>query len=591
MLLLLLFAFGVRVIGIEDQSIWADEGFTYLTTQQTDLLPMLQSDVHPPLYFAMMRAWVGASGVSELALRYPSALASVISVALVFMLAREMLRLRGQNARESLVPWVGALVFALSDLEVDLSREARMYTLHTALALGVVFSYLRWVRFDRRRHAIAWMLLSAVLVYVNYLGVWTPIVTGLHALLTLRGRRRVMAMGWMLGAAALVMPWLIGVASAQLGNGAGAERSDATTWSTLWVYVQNWLGAQWPLMLGLLVLGIGVWQVERRRPRVDRVSGLLVLWIVVPAALTAAANFAVPVLAAHRLTQITPPIVLLIGFGLAWFRPSAQIFLAGVIFVSGISGVDYARVRGPWEAYTQSTSSLVRAGDLVLMEIAGGDTMLEYYFDRDLPGGASLVSLKRWREGSPDDFARRIDPLVADANVVWLMYWSSEQGVFDVLQRQGLVQTMTRITPHIRDTQLLAYRYDRLPDEPVVEFGDMMLRDVRIYDRLLRVDLWWQAEQPLPTDYTVSAFLLDETGILVAQLDTQPMLSERPTRTWLPGEVIYDPKPLTTVDGEPLKEGSYQVGIVVYEYTPNGLNRLRTSEGEESFIVGTLEIR
>src|SRR5690606_18656502 len=122
---LLLFAALVRIHDIAAQSIWADEGFTYLTTQPPDLLPMLRGDVHPPLYFLGMKYWASAAGVSELALRLPSALASVVTVALVYLLGRDLVRWRGEHPDSSPVPLIAALLMALSDLEIDLSQEAR----------------------------------------------------------------------------------------------------------------------------------------------------------------------------------------------------------------------------------------------------------------------------------------------------------------------------------------------------------------------------------------------------------------------------------------------------------------------------------
>jgi hypothetical protein len=589
---LLLFAALLRVHDIDAQSIWADEGFTYLITRQTDILPMLRSDVHPPLYFLGMKFWVSAAGVSELALRLPSALASIVTVALVYMLGRDLVRWRVENPDASPVPLISALLMALSDLEIDLSHEARMYTIHTALAVLCMLAYVRWSRQPRTGYLWLLGLSSTLLVYVNYLGVWTPLVIGIHALISLRGRRLIAVIGALAASAVAVVPWLLSVGPDQIDNGAGADRADANTIDTLRVYRDNWLGQQWPLMLGLLALGaviLDYGETVRIRLKPYRVSVLLLLWLIIPLALTVTANIWIPVLAAHRVSQITPAVCLLIAFGLGNLRHPARGFLVVVIAISALTSVDFHRIKGPWEVYTATITPFVQLDDLVLMEVGGGDTMLEYYFNRDLPEGTRLVSMKRWREGTPDDFYAGILPLLEQYETVWLLHWSSETAIFEWLQRTGYVETMHRVTQHIQDSRLDSYRFDRLPDEEVGQLGTLTLKYAEIDLDVLRVDLIWTADQRVDEAIVTSAFFLNTEGRIAAQYDSQPMLSERPTTTWQRGEAIFDPKFLQTPDSQPLAPGTYSIGVVAYRFLPDGTTeRLLTSDGTDHISLGHL---
>lgn len=588
----LLFAALLRIHGIDAQSIWADEGFTYLITQQADILPMLQGDVHPPLYFLGMKIWVSAAGVSEFALRLPSALASVVTVALVYLLGRDLVRWRAGNPDESLVPLIAAFLMAVSDLEIDLSHEARMYTIHTALAVLCMLVYVRWSH--RPRTGYLWLLglSSILLIYVNYLGVWTPLVIGLHALIFLRGRQLIHLMGAMAASAVAMLPWLLSVGPDQIDNGAGADRADANTIDTLRVYRDNWLGQQWPLMFGLLALGTVVLDYGARvriQLKPYRVSALLLLWMIIPLALTVLANIWIPVLAAHRVSQITPAVCLLIAFGLSNLRHPAQGFLVAVIAVSALTSVDFYRIKGPWETYTGTITPFAQPDDLVLMEIGGGDTMLEYYFDRDLPEGTRFVSMKRWREGTSDDFYAGILPLLEQYETVWLLHWSSETAIFEWLQRTGHDQTMHRVIHHIQDSRLDAYRFDRLPDEKIGQLGALTLKHAEIDLDALRVDLFWTTDERIDEAIVTSAFFLDAEGRIAAQHDSQPMLNERPTTTWQRDEAIFDPKLLQTPDGQPLPLGTYTIGVVAYRFLPDGTTeRLLTPADADHISLGTL---
>lgn len=588
----LLFAALLRIYDIDAQSIWADEGFTYLITQETDILPMLRSDVHPPLYFLSMKFWASVAGVSELALRLPSALASILTIALVYTLARNLVAWRGEQPDLSPVPMIAAILMALSDLEIDLSHEARMYTIHTALAVLCMLAYARWSRQPRPRYLWLLSISSVLLVYVNYLGVWTPLVVGLHALVFLRGRQLIGVLVTLVTSAVAVLPWLLLVGPDQIDNGAGADRADANTLDTLRVYRDNWLGQQWPLMLGLLGLGTLILDYSeslRIRFKLHWVNVLLLLWIFVPLAFTVIANIWIPVLAAHRVSQITPAVCLLIAFGLGNLRHPARGFLVAVIAVSALTSVDFYRIKGPWETYTRTVTPFIQPDDLVLMEIGGGDTMLEYYFDRDLPESTRLVSLKRWREGTPDDFYAGILPLLEQYETVWLLHWSPETAIFEWLQRTGYVETMHRVTQHIQDSRLNSYRFDRLSGEDIGQLGALTLKHAAFDLNALRIDLIWSADTRIEEPLVISAYILDAQGRIAAQHDSQPMLNERPTTSWKPGDVVYDPKLLQTPDGQPLSLGTYEIGVVVYRFLPDGTTeRLLSPDGTDHIALGTI---
>ena len=78
----------------KDQALWIDEGATYAVIRQPNAASILtflaERDAHPPLYFLLLKAWTRIAGDSVVALRLFSALASLLSVAAVVPLAREM---------------------------------------------------------------------------------------------------------------------------------------------------------------------------------------------------------------------------------------------------------------------------------------------------------------------------------------------------------------------------------------------------------------------------------------------------------------------------------------------------------------------
>lgn len=68
------------------------------------------------------------------------------------------------------------------------------------------------------------------------------------------------------------------------------------------------------------------------------------------------------------------------------------------------------------------------------------------------------------------------------------------------------------------------------------------------------ITLAWQALAPIPQDYSVFVHLVDQDGLVAAQLDTIPGGGLAPTSQWQPGELRVD---------------SYQVTLPPTAYTPN----------------------
>lgn len=589
--LILLLGAVLRILNISVQDLWIDETFTYYAVKQPDLLAVLQRDVHPPLYFLLMRGWTELTGVSELALRYFSVLPGMVSIALVYHLAREAARIRPRPV-ESVVPLLASLLMALAEMESYIAQESRSYTLHVMLAVLSMLAYLRWARTSQGKWAVVWVISLTLLVHTHYLGAWTGVVQGLHALFFLRGHIRFQALGALLIPAAVFSIWLLTVVLPYQVNKADSDATiDPSTLETLFLYGRSWLTYQWALMLGLLLLGT-VKFTEDRRIRWRPVSGtvLLVLWILVPVMLTFLGNTRFSIMTNYRLSQITPAFVLLWAFGLGQFRPPVRGFLVGVIVLYSVLTVDFYREKEPWDRYTRLASEFALPGDAVLMDFKGVDFSVEYYLDHQLPPDVDVYSLRRIVEWEPNYFAWEFPAVLASESTVWLPRWNDTALSFDLLHQAGFTETAHRIMDYWGNT-LEVYRFDRLShDESVTRFDNGMVLQ-KVYFDGLRVDLWWSIDEATTRDFTTSAFLLNENGQLAAQLDSYPMLNERPTSTWEVGDVVYDPKLLKTVDGNPLQPGTYQVGVVVYRLNQRGAaRRALTADGQDMVIIGEIEV-
>lgn len=169
----------------------------------------LRHDGHPPLYYVLLHGWMEIFGSSNLAIRSLSGLFGLLCLPLAFVIGRR----RGGT----LLGWIAVAVVSLSPFAVRYSDEARMYSLVMALV------FVGWLLVDdilRLRRAtplrlIALSVVTAMLLYTQYWGLWIAGAVGLLALwFAVRGadaalrtsaRRLVLALG---AALLLFLPWL-----------------------------------------------------------------------------------------------------------------------------------------------------------------------------------------------------------------------------------------------------------------------------------------------------------------------------------------------------------------------------------------------
>ncbi|MDQ7026338.1 MAG: glycosyltransferase family 39 protein [Anaerolineae bacterium] len=573
---LLLFGYFVRVLHVGDQSIWGDEAFTYAVIRAENFWGTLARDVHPFLYFMMITQWTRFAGINELSLRYPSVLASTVDLALFYIFAKEALRHRSAS-KQWFVPLVAVLLLALADLDIQISQEARSYTLHIAWILLSFIAYLKWLRTDKRLWAVVFVISNALIVYTHYIGVFTPIAIGVHALLFLRGKQRIFAFAMLVSSALLVIPWVLLVLSQQVDKfAADAVAAFPSSWATLWALRSSWLTQQWAFMLGLAMLGLITMTPQNRlKIRPFRASSFLFIVLLIPLGLAFLSNLWLPTLYDYRISQITPAIVLLMAFGLANFQREARLFFLVVIVIYGVFSVDVYRPKEPWREFGQMVAEFAQDGDAVLLEFTGGDYTMDYYLERYLPTYIPTVSMWQWRTFEPQTYESGLLGTLDSYDSIWLARWSSDNEAFIKLRATNHSPTMRR-TIEQGAVQFELYRFDRLSDESLVTFENgMILQQATIYAG--QVDLWWSANHSIDANYTVSIKVFDSAGNIIAQIDRQPQLESRPTATWQADEIIYDPYLLET--------NGMSVTVQVYLWTPDGIQPVATVDSQGEFSI------
>jgi hypothetical protein len=585
----LLLASALRIYHITQQSIWFDEAFAWNIIIQEDMFPRIATDTHPPLYYLFLRGWTDVAGDSALALRYLSALSSIMTVAFVVQIGRELAyRKNGWDY----LPVFAGLMIALSDAEIFLAQEARNYSLYTFFGCWSMWFYLRWLRKGGMTNGLLWAVGNAGLAYTHYQGLFIPMVQGIHALLFLRERQRVNAVCWLALSGLPVLPWFVFVTIPQAKNAIDNSLpfSIPTNWETFLHLRDRYLGAIWALLGGLAVLGL--WEALKDRSRKNRgVVFLLVMWVLVPFCVLFFGNLFAALLTERKLLIIAPAIALIVGIGLTTLTQPARGLVVLSILLYGVTTVDYYRVKESWEIIAQPALDLGNSGDLYLAQVEVGQYPMRYYWERQMPEGALFATFPYLGDLTLAPTAdhptfyeghMQVDLLpynqankIGDVATAWVVFWSKDDTVLNILERNGYQRTMTITTYHL-DNAIDLYRYDLLPEDKLVTYKNgMILKALEFDNEDLRIDLWWENIQP---NFTTSAGLLNRDGVLVAQWDSQPADS-------------YDQKSLVLAEGiQQLPPDDYTMIVKIYQWSPDGITDILTETGDPFYQAGVVRL-
>ena len=192
----------LRFADLGHNSLWFDEAFVAWLTRASwpGLLAALKAmDAHPPLYYLLMKAWVGVAGTGEVALRIPSACFSTITIVLTYMLMR--------RSSSELVSLLSAFLVSVSPFAIMAGQEARMYSLLGLLTLASTLALLRCVDHGRVLGWVAYVVLATLTAYTQYLGFLVLIAHGIWVACCARRSLRTWVVA-MIAAAGLYAPWI-----------------------------------------------------------------------------------------------------------------------------------------------------------------------------------------------------------------------------------------------------------------------------------------------------------------------------------------------------------------------------------------------
>jgi mannosyltransferase len=403
LVLILLLAFGLRLIALSSRTFWYDEAFAVLFSEK-GLNGMLYgtltpengtaADVHPLLYYTTLNAWMAVFGSDLAVVRLYGVLLGVATIGMLYLLARDLF---GEKTG-----LVAAFIAAVAPYHVQYSQEARMYALLGLLLIAATWSFVRGWRTGQTRYWIGFGILAGLSMYAQQLAGFYLVALGLAALFS-RQRDLILRTGLSAGLAMLVyLPWLVNLPAqlGKVGNYWIMRPTPAQPLITLWSYIFVDLEVRSAAVAALtlttlsMLLVFLIWRASiiLRRHHSERDSLTLTLWLAVgPIALMWLVSQWRPV----YLTRALLPSGLMFYVALAWLLTCARLprVIQGILILPWAATILIGLYthytwntfpRPPFDRADQWLAQRIEAGDQIIH--ANKLTMLPmFYYNRQLP--------------------------------------------------------------------------------------------------------------------------------------------------------------------------------------------------------------
>jgi len=617
LLLVLLLALVLRSYRIDAQSFWADEGNSaaLATRSLAQIAHDSAQDIHPPLYYWLLRGWAGALGTSEVSLRSLSALLGVVLVWLTYLI--------GARLYGSATGILAALVAAINPFQVNYSQEARMYTLLAVCGAGVLYALVRLVHFQQsgtqrsaRWHSLLIFSIVVVGLYTHYFFSILLLTANLLYvgwwLASLRRRRSwTPLVPWLapqLAALLAFSPWLVISLQRVLGWPAS---SAAHGWKDSLLTAFHWLSVGpdcgtpltrlWLIPFAVLMtIGLTRRPARQQQPAsLEAATGWFgqlfpLVWLLAPVVMMLALGLYKEAYLKFLLSS-APVFCLLLARGVVVLvrpatsnRPTMRLrracllaaglsLLLTALFPTAAALREYYHdprcARDDYRGMAQYVAGIASPRDAVLLNAPGQLEVWQYY-DR------SQVAVYPLPEGRPPDPTRtiaRLENIASAHDTLFCLFWATDESDPDRIVEgwldrrafkatdvwQGNVRFVTYAFPSSGGTPAQVVTPQEVFGEHILLHQVALLHEQAAPGGIVQVRLEWETKAAVEQRYKVALQLLDARSQIVAQRDAEPVGESLPTSDWPVGERIEDPHGLFVPLGTP--PGRYDLVIALYE--------------------------
>lgn len=167
----------VEIFNLTTISLWHDESFSALLIKYDfgEMIARIKMDVHPPLYYILLREWSAFLGNSLFSIRLFSVFFSVLAIISLYFLVKELFE------NETLAVF-SSVLFALSYFQIQYAMEARMYSLGTFLIIISSYFFSKALKTKKWNWWLLYAASISLAVYTHYFTILWILAQGIFFL-------------------------------------------------------------------------------------------------------------------------------------------------------------------------------------------------------------------------------------------------------------------------------------------------------------------------------------------------------------------------------------------------------------------------
>ncbi len=163
--IVLLLGLVLRLRNILNRDFWYDEAFTGIVVKADfwEMIQMTINDVHPPLYYVLLKMFSYFGNYSVFSIRFFSVVLGVLGIWSVYLFTKELF---GRKAA-----LFASLITALSPFAIQYSQEGRMYAMLSFFTLISAYFFFRGLKTKKQKYFIFWGIFLGLSALTHYMGV------------------------------------------------------------------------------------------------------------------------------------------------------------------------------------------------------------------------------------------------------------------------------------------------------------------------------------------------------------------------------------------------------------------------------------
>lgn len=441
-------------------------------------LKVVAQDVHVPLYHLLLHFWQLYVGQSVETARTLSLIFFLLSIPVVYALARRLL-----SVKWSLLV---VILFSFSPFMNWYANESRMYTLLVLMATLSQYYFLRLIESRGKSGWLGYSLTAMVGIYSHYFFVFTLLCQGIYFLIARRHFVRGTLRRFVILAAVLAVelaPWLYYFRSLGSASNTSPSLPKPSSVDLFNVFSQFSFGFQnnvintillslWPILVIVILLSVKHGQRISSKLAYMLAAGLL------PIVLAFGFSYALtPFFLGRYMVACVPPLIILLVWFISHYQQRLYRYVTAglLLLLIGVSAQQYTSASTPvqedFRAAATAISAQAKSHDVVVLSAPFTIYPFDYYYN----GSARVRTLPNWDRQVPGPIpafdAQALPEQVAALNknhqYVYLLL-SFDQGYEDTIyqyyERRFEKVDSQQLSPGLR---LLVYRVGYSPLKPL----------------------------------------------------------------------------------------------------------------------------